>query len=99
MKSASCQICWLPTGGCSKCECSSSQRWKLNGMPNLNMVSTSCLVRFIGYRLDLYQQVRVRQLMHGHRGAGRAVIVKIFAVHFVIAAEVVHVNQETADLY
>ncbi len=39
----------------------------------------------------------MRQLMHRHGGSCRAIVVEVFAVHFVVSGEIVHVHKIGRD--
>src|SRR5580704_390733 len=49
--------------------------------------------RLVSDRLDLDEQMRVRQLMNSYGGARRAVFVEILVVDLVVTGEIVHVHQ------
>ena len=49
--------------------------------------------------LHFHKQMRMRQLVNGDSRPGRARLVEIFAVHFVVAAEVAHIDEERGDFY
>src|ERR1700679_3552119 len=52
----------------------------------------------VGDRLDLDQQMRVRQLMDGDGGACRPVFIEVLVVDLVVAGKIVHVHQVAGNL-
>src|SRR5579872_621947 len=50
-------------------------------------------------RTHLDQQMRVRQLMHGHRRSCRPVVSEKFTIDFVVSREVIHIHQVGGNLH
>lgn len=55
--------------------------------------------RFVANSFDFDQQVRIRQLVDGHRCACWAIKSKVLAINLVVSFEVVHAGKERRDFY
>src|SRR5215470_5625748 len=98
MNSPSSQTWALPTGGFSLSRFSSIHFCRLKALSELMdailFLSCNGLVSDCFY---LNQQMRVRQLVHSNGGSRWTVVIEVLPVHFVVAGEIVHVDQESRD--